>query len=131
MDLLWRPIGVLVRFVFVIHPNRGKAGNPVKKLGTHEYIVLCKYIQLAARRRCSLKSLFSYAKANFKLIADFVIDSLDDLVYRRYRRVQRRLKELFERSTERRQRRSRSSPRQVKYSRKVYPSASLVPREAK
>jgi hypothetical protein len=34
------------------------------------------------RRRCSLKSLFSYAKANFKLIADFIIDSLDDLVYR-------------------------------------------------
>ena len=25
MDLLWRPIGILVRFVFVIHPNRGKA----------------------------------------------------------------------------------------------------------
>jgi hypothetical protein len=25
IDLLWRPIGILVRFVFVIHPNRGKA----------------------------------------------------------------------------------------------------------
>jgi IS4 transposase len=90
-------------------------------------------IQMAAqmRQRCSLKSLFSYAKANFKLIADFIIDSLDDLVHRRYRRVQRRLKELIDRSTERRQRRSRSYPRQVKYSRKTYPSASLVSREAK
>lgn len=25
IDLLWRPVGVLVRFVFVIHPNRGNA----------------------------------------------------------------------------------------------------------
>src|SRR5258708_10397139 len=90
-------------------------------------------IQMAARmrQRCSLASLFGYSKANFKLIADFIIDSLDDLVFGRFRRVQRRLNELLDRSTERRRRRSRFYPRQVKYTRKTYPSASLVPREVK
>lgn len=90
-------------------------------------------IQMAARmrQRCSLASLFGYAKANFKLISDFIMDSLEDLVFQRFRRVQRRLNELLDRSTERRRRRSRSYPRQVKYTRKTYPSASLVPREVK
>jgi hypothetical protein len=90
-------------------------------------------IQMAARmrKRCSLTSLFGYAKANFKLITDFIIDSLDDLVFGRFRRIQRRLNELLNRSVERRRRRSRSYPRQVKYSRKAYPSASIVAREVK
>lgn len=90
-------------------------------------------IQMASRmrKRCSIASLFVYAKANFKLIVDFIIDSLDDLVFGRFRRVQRRLNELLNKSTEKRRRRSRSYPRHVKYTRKAYPSDSLVPREAK
>ncbi len=87
-------------------------------------------IQMASlqKKRCSLKTIFTYGKSNFKLIVDFILDSLDDLVHRRYRRVLRRLNHLLIISTENRQRRSRSYPRQVKKSRKSYPSASTMPR---
>jgi hypothetical protein len=87
-------------------------------------------IQMAIRlkKRCSLKSLFGYAKSNFKLIVDFILHSLEDLVFRRTRRIHRRLHHLLEISIENRRRRSRFYPRQVKYSRKIYPSASTVRR---
>jgi hypothetical protein len=90
-------------------------------------------VQMALRmkKRCTISSLFSYSKSNFKLVLDFVMDSLSDLLARKFRRVQRRLQIILERSTESRHRRSRSFPRQVKHSRKVYPSASTVPRGLK
>jgi len=84
---------------------------------------------MALRKRCTLKHLFEYAKSNFKLIVDFILDSLDDLTMRKNRRICRRLKHLLKISIEHRKRRSRFYPRQVKTSRKIYPSASMVPRK--
>ncbi len=88
-------------------------------------------IQMAAdqKKKCCLDTLFIYAKANFKLIQEFILDSLKDLVFKRYRRIYRRLKFLLKVSLENRKRRSRSYPRQIKKSRKSYPSASTVPRQ--
>lgn len=90
-------------------------------------------IQMAAqmRSRCTLESLFNYAKSNFKLILDFILDSLKDLVNNRINRVQRRLKILLELSLENRQRRSRTLPRQVRRRPKIYKLASTAPRTAK
>jgi len=84
---------------------------------------------MTLRKRCTLDQLFDYAKSNFKLIVDFILDSLDDLTKRRTRRFCRRLKYLLKISIEHRKRRSRSYPRQVKKSWKSYPSASTVPRQ--
>jgi hypothetical protein len=84
---------------------------------------------LALKKRCNLDQLFDYAKSNFKLIVDFILDSLKDLANKKTRRVYGRLKHLLKISTEHRKRRSRSYPRQVKKSRKIYPSASTVPRQ--
>jgi hypothetical protein len=84
---------------------------------------------LAMKKRCNLKSLFDYKKSNFKLVVDFILDSLTDLVNRKTRRIHRRLRHLLSISVEHRKRRSRSYPRQIKKSRKMYPSASTVPRE--
>ncbi|MBK8203415.1 MAG: hypothetical protein IPK68_14165 [Bdellovibrionales bacterium] len=81
------------------------------------------------RKRCSLDQLFDYTKSNFKLIVDFILDSLEDLTMKRHRRISRRLRYLLKVSTEHRKRRSRSYPRQVKKTRKIYPSASTVPRQ--
>ncbi len=83
----------------------------------------------ALQKRCTMVQLFNYAKSNFKLIVDFILDSLKDLTMKKYRRINRRLKFLLRISTEHRKRRSRSYPRQVKKSRKTYPSASTVPRQ--
>jgi hypothetical protein len=83
---------------------------------------------LRLKKRCTLESLFNYKKSNFKLILDFILKSLSDLVNLRIHRVARRLTELINVSLEKRKRRSRSYPRQTKTSRKIYPSASLVPR---
>ena len=83
----------------------------------------------ALRKRCTLDRLFTYAKSNFKLIVDFILDSLEDLTMKKYRRIGRRLKHLLKISVEHRKRRSRSYPRQVKKSRKIYPSASIIPRQ--
>jgi Transposase DDE domain len=90
-------------------------------------------IQMAApmRSRCTLKSLFTYAKSNFKLILDFILDSLKDLAANRINRVHRRLKILLEVSLENRKRRSRSLPRQVRRRPKIYKLASAVPRSVK
>ena len=87
-------------------------------------------IQMAKElnKKCSLESLFDYAKSNFKLVADFVIDNLVDLVKKRHCRFNRGLRHILKISVENRTRRSRSYPRQTKYSRKAYPSASTVPR---
>lgn len=83
----------------------------------------------ALRKRCNLSQLFDYTKSNFKLIVDFILDSLEDLTMKKHLRIGRRLKYLLEISSEHRKRRSRSYPRQVKKSRKIYPSASTVPRQ--
>lgn len=87
-------------------------------------------VQMAAgvKKKCHLEDLFDYAKSNFKLVVDFILASLEDLVNRRARRIQRRLRYLIKISVEQRKRRSRSYPRQVKRSRKIYPSASTVTR---
>jgi hypothetical protein len=84
---------------------------------------------VALKKQCRLETLFDYSKSNFKLIVDFILDNLEDLAHRRYRRILRRLKFLLRTSVEHRERRSRSYPRQVKKSRKIYPSASTVPRQ--
>lgn len=88
-------------------------------------------IQMAQnyRKNCSLPKLFEYCKANFKLIVDFILDSLEDLARGRHRRINRRLKHLLKVTSESRVRRSRSYLRVTKKSRKVYPSASTVPRK--
>ena len=86
---------------------------------------------MGIKKRCCLDQLFEYAKSNFKLVVDFILDSLADLVNKRARRIHRRLRHLLKISIERRKRRSRYYPRQVKGSRKTYPSASTVPRVKK
>ncbi len=37
-DLLWRPVGSIVRFVIVIHPSRGnpRVGSSILSLGTNK-----------------------------------------------------------------------------------------------
>lgn len=88
-------------------------------------------IQMAQtyRKKCSLSKLFEYSKSNFKLIVDFILDSIEDLLRGRHRTVCRRLKHLLKVSSESRRRRSRSYLRVTKKSRKAYPSASTVPRK--
>jgi len=88
-------------------------------------------IQMAMdyNKTCKLSSLFSYAKSNFKLILSFIVDSLDDLIRRRYHRIRRRIRYLLKISSESRGRRTRSYPRVTKKSRKAYPSASTIPRQ--
>jgi hypothetical protein len=90
-------------------------------------------IQMTApmKSHSTLKELFRYAKSNFKLILDFVLDSLSDLVANRINRVNRRLKLLLEVSLEQRLRRSRSCPRQVRRRPKIYKLASSAPRSVK
>jgi hypothetical protein len=86
---------------------------------------------LAMKPCCTLDSLFNYAKSNFKLILNFVLDSLGDLVDKRINRVHRRLKLLLKVSIEQRKRRSRTFPRQVRRRPKAYALASSVPRSTK
>ena len=80
---------------------------------------------------CTLKSLFFYSKANFKLIMDFLLDNLKDLLENRIHRWNRRLAILLRVSSENRQRRSRSYKRQVKRRKKIFPLASAVRRVIK
>ena len=90
-------------------------------------------IQMAKsmKQKCTLKTLFFYEKSNFKLIYNFILNSLKDLVDYRLGRVRRRLNILIKISKEKRIRRSRSYDRQTKYSKKSYPSASTVERRLK
>jgi hypothetical protein len=90
-------------------------------------------IQMASsmKKRCRLDELFDYKKANFKLISDFIIDSLDDLLAKRSTRLNRRIKLLLSRSTERRKRRSRHAPRQLRKRHKPYTLASFATRSTK
>lgn len=88
-------------------------------------------IQMAAnyRKKCTLENLFKYSKSNFKLIVDIILDSLKDLNRGKFRKVYQRLKYLLQITKESRLRRSRRYLRVIKKSRKVYPSASTIPRE--
>ena len=90
-------------------------------------------IQMARgeKKHCTLKALFEYQKPNFKLLCDFIVDSLKDLVKKKIVRVERRLKELIKKSMEKRKRRSRVLPRQVRRRPKVYALASHAPRSTK
>lgn len=81
-----------------------------------------------ANKTVTLKKLFKYTKSNFKLVCDFIIRSLDDLTYFRYKRVYRRLRYIISITMENRKRQSRSYPRQIRKSRRMYPSGSTIPR---
>lgn len=90
-------------------------------------------IQMAKKmqKRCNLKSLFDYKKSNFKLIFDFILDSLSDLVRRKTMRVQRRLDELLSISVEHRKRRTRSNPRHIRRALNQYPVSPKPERRPK
>ncbi|MGE0633983.1 MAG: IS4 family transposase [Pseudobdellovibrionaceae bacterium] len=90
-------------------------------------------IQMTAKSRqaCTLKALFNYEKSNFKLILDFILNNLEDLVRKRSRTLEKRLSFLLRISKEKRRRRNRSYPRQVKSTPKLYKLASFAERSAK
>lgn len=75
------------------------------------------------KKACTLEGLFNYEKPNFKLISDFIVMSLKDLVDKKIHRVARRLDELLKRSLERRKRRSRPYPRHRRRAQNQYPLA--------
>lgn len=79
-------------------------------------------------RNLKLLDMFCYAKANFKLVSDYLVRHIGMLVDGAEKRFFDGLSHLLKIATERRRRRSRSYPRQVRGSRKIYPSASLRPR---
>jgi hypothetical protein len=71
-----------------------------------------------------------YRRPNFKLIREHFMTNIRLLVERKLEQFKREMAFLVKRSMETREWLSRTAPRQTKYTRNTYPSASLVPRRA-
>ena len=71
-----------------------------------------------------------YRRPNFKLVREYFMDSLKLLVSRQPERLKSAVRILIQKSMESRIYFSRLSPRQVKYTKNTYTSASLVPLRA-
>ena len=71
-----------------------------------------------------------YHRPNFKLIREYFLDSLKLLLNQQFEKLKNEISILIKKSTELRIYFSRLSPRQVKYTRNIYASASLIPRRA-
>jgi hypothetical protein len=59
-------------------------------------------IALELKKKCRLSQIFEYTKSNFKIILDFILNSLEDLAHRESWRIQVRLKNLLKISAEHR-----------------------------
>jgi len=71
-----------------------------------------------------------YHRPNFKLIREYFLDNLKLLISRQLEKLKSEISALISKSMERRIYFSRMSPRQVKSTRNIYASASLIPRRA-
>lgn len=69
-----------------------------------------------------------YRRPNFKLIREHFVTNIRLLVEKKVERFKKEIDDLIRRTLETREWLSRTAPRQVKYSRNSYPSASLVAR---
>jgi hypothetical protein len=82
----------------------------------------------STQRLKNMSLLFSYSKSNFKLVCDYLVRNIRHLVEGNIERFLRGLSHIMRISGEKRSRRTRSYPRQTKAARRVYPSASTIPR---
>lgn len=71
-----------------------------------------------------------YHRPNFKLIREYFLDNLKLLIKQQLEKLKNEINILIQKSMELRIYFSRMSPRQVKYTRNIYASASLIPRRA-
>jgi hypothetical protein len=69
-----------------------------------------------------------YRRPNFKLIREHFMGNIRLLVERKFEQFRREIEDLIRRTLETREWLSRTAPRQVKYTRNLHPSASLVAR---
>ena len=72
----------------------------------------------------------TYLRPNFKLLREYFVDSIKLLLLRQVGQFLAGIQILIQKSLELRTYFSRSSPRQVKYTRNIYTSASLIRRRA-